>query len=154
MKIKSVVKEPIRFSTISEGVVFRYDNNGLWNEMILLKIPPNTAEGGEEANSVDLVNGTLFFIEDTDIITPYYDAELILDSNDDSEESNEKVSDICYDEIFDVIHELSDIRAQYNLFDREGKRKYHACSLAIRALRSMAGVGDETDTQPTRKCSV
>lgn len=43
------------------------------------------------------------------------------------------------DEIWNAIHNLSDIRAQYNLFDEKEKQKYHACSLAIKALRKMIG---------------
>lgn len=43
------------------------------------------------------------------------------------------------EEVWDVIHELSDIRAQYSIFDEEEYRKHHACSLAIRALRELIG---------------
>jgi hypothetical protein len=42
-------------------------------------------------------------------------------------------------EVCDAIHELSDIRAEYNLFDDEELPKYHACSLAIKALREVVG---------------
>ena len=42
-------------------------------------------------------------------------------------------------EVWDAIHELSDIRAGYNLFDDEELPKYHACSLAIKALREVVG---------------
>jgi hypothetical protein len=38
-------------------------------------------------------------------------------------------------EVWDAIHELSDIRAEYNLFDDKEIGKYYACSLAIKALR-------------------
>ena len=41
------------------------------------------------------------------------------------------------EEVWDAIHELSDIRAKYNLFDAEERPKYHACSLAIKALREV-----------------
>jgi hypothetical protein len=41
------------------------------------------------------------------------------------------------EEVWDAIHELSDIRARYNLFDTEERPKYHACSLAIKALREV-----------------
>lgn len=34
-----------------------------------------------------------------------------------------------------AIHELSDIRAQYSVFDPEERLKYNACSLGIDALR-------------------
>ena len=43
------------------------------------------------------------------------------------------------EEVWDVIHELSDIRAKYNLFNEKQRPKYHACSLAIRALREVIG---------------
>lgn len=41
------------------------------------------------------------------------------------------------EEVWEAIHELSDIRAGYNLFDAEERPKYHACSLAIKALREV-----------------
>jgi hypothetical protein len=43
------------------------------------------------------------------------------------------------DEILDVIHELSDIRAQYSYwnFNEEERKKYFSCSVAIAALRSL-----------------
>ena len=41
------------------------------------------------------------------------------------------------EEVWNAIHELSDIRAGYNLFDDEELPKYHACSLAIKALRDV-----------------
>ena len=40
-------------------------------------------------------------------------------------------------QIWNAIHELSDIRAGYNIFDKKDMSKYEACSLGIRALRSM-----------------
>ncbi len=43
------------------------------------------------------------------------------------------------EEVWEAIHELSDIRAGYNLFDEEESGKYHACSLAIKALREVIG---------------
>lgn len=43
------------------------------------------------------------------------------------------------EEIWNVIHELSDIRAGYVLFDEEERSKYHACSIAIKALREVIG---------------
>ena len=43
------------------------------------------------------------------------------------------------EEVWNAIHELSDIRAGYNLFDDEEVGKYHACSLAIKALREVIG---------------
>ena len=43
------------------------------------------------------------------------------------------------EEVWDAIHELSDIRARYNLFDDEEAGKYHACSLGIKALREVIG---------------
>lgn len=49
------------------------------------------------------------------------------------------------DEIWSAIHELSDIRAQYSLFDEKEKQKYHACSLAIKALREMIGANNENN---------
>ena len=44
-------------------------------------------------------------------------------------------SDWNKEEVWNAIHELSDIRAGYNLFDDKELDKYHACSLAIKALR-------------------
>lgn len=41
------------------------------------------------------------------------------------------------EEVWEAIHELSDIRARYNLFNPKQKPKYHACSLAIKALREV-----------------
>lgn len=43
------------------------------------------------------------------------------------------------EEVWDAIWTLSDLRAQYNLFDKKGREKYHACSLAIKALREVIG---------------
>ena len=40
-------------------------------------------------------------------------------------------------EVWDAICELSDIRAGYSLFDDKEAGKYHACSLAIKALREV-----------------
>lgn len=40
-------------------------------------------------------------------------------------------------EIWNLIHQLSDIRARYSLFDESEKQKYHACSIAIDALREI-----------------
>ena len=41
------------------------------------------------------------------------------------------------DEAWDAIHELSDMKAKYDVFDKEEREKYHACSLAIKALREV-----------------
>ena len=43
------------------------------------------------------------------------------------------------EEVWDAIHELSDIRAQHSVFDSKGRAKYHALSLAIKALREVIG---------------
>ena len=43
------------------------------------------------------------------------------------------------EEVWEAIRELSDIRAAYSLFDDEGRDKYHACSLGIKALREVIG---------------
>lgn len=43
------------------------------------------------------------------------------------------------EEVWDAIYELSDIRAGYSVFDKEEQKKYHACSLAIKALRELIG---------------
>ena len=43
------------------------------------------------------------------------------------------------EEVWDAIWILSDLRAQYNVFDKKGREKYHACSLAIKALREVIG---------------
>lgn len=42
-------------------------------------------------------------------------------------------------EVWAAIHELSDIRANYNLFDEKEQSKYRACSLGIKALRAVIG---------------
>lgn len=41
------------------------------------------------------------------------------------------------EEVWNAIHELSDIRAGFDLFDDKDISKYHACSLAIKALREI-----------------
>lgn len=41
------------------------------------------------------------------------------------------------EQIWNAIHELSDIRAWYNLFDEKDLNKYGACCTAIWALRKM-----------------
>ena len=43
------------------------------------------------------------------------------------------------EEVWRAIRELSDIRAGYNLFDAQEVHKYHALSLAIKALRKIIG---------------
>ena len=43
------------------------------------------------------------------------------------------------EEAWKAIYELSDIRGRYNLFSKKQGPKYHACSLAIRALREVIG---------------
>mgnify|MGYP003299088765 CR=1 FL=1 len=50
-----------------------------------------------------------------------------------------KTNALDKEEVWDAIHELSDIRAQYSVFDSEERVKYHACSLAIKALRGVIG---------------
>lgn len=60
-----------------------------------------------------------------------------------------EANDKCFElkeEVWNVIHELSDIRAQYNLFDEEETAKYHACSYGIKALRKSIGL-DEGRTE-------
>ena len=42
-------------------------------------------------------------------------------------------------EVWEAIHELSDIKAGYDLFDEKERPKYHACCLAIKALREAIG---------------
>lgn len=42
-------------------------------------------------------------------------------------------------EVWEAIWALSDLRAQYSLFDKKGREKYHALSLAIKALREVIG---------------
>ena len=41
------------------------------------------------------------------------------------------------EEVWNAIHELSDIRAGYNLLDNKEWPKYYACSLAIKALKAV-----------------
>lgn len=40
-------------------------------------------------------------------------------------------------QIWHAIHELSDIRAKYNISNEKDLLKYEACSLGIQALRKM-----------------
>ena len=54
-------------------------------------------------------------------------------------ESESEVEDWNEDEVWETIHELSDIRAKYNLFDVNECGKHHACCLAIKALRKVIG---------------
>lgn len=42
-----------------------------------------------------------------------------------------------HDEVWNAIHELSDIRAAYNVFDMEERKKYHALSMGIEALKAV-----------------
>ena len=44
-----------------------------------------------------------------------------------------------HNEVWNAIHELSDIRAAYNVFDMEERKKYHALSMGIEALRMAIG---------------
>lgn len=41
------------------------------------------------------------------------------------------------EEVWNTIHELSDIRAAYNVFDVEERKKYRALSMAIEALKAV-----------------
>lgn len=41
--------------------------------------------------------------------------------------------------VWNIIHELSDIRAGFSIFDKEKCKKYHAFSLVIKALREIIG---------------
>ena len=43
------------------------------------------------------------------------------------------------EEVWDAIRKLSDVRAQYSIFDKYECVQYHACSLAIKALREVIG---------------
>lgn len=47
------------------------------------------------------------------------------------------MKDFSEKEIWHAIHELSDIRAGYNIFNEKDVSKYEACSLGIQALKSM-----------------
>lgn len=40
-----------------------------------------------------------------------------------------------HNKVWNAIHELSDIRAAYNVFDMEDRKKYRALSMGIEALR-------------------
>lgn len=43
-------------------------------------------------------------------------------------------------EIWETIYTLSEIRSQYDIFNSTAEQKrYHACSVAIKALRHMLG---------------
>ena len=54
------------------------------------------------------------------------------------ETRNKRVEEIWdREEVWNAIHELSDIRAGYNCFDDKENGKYHTCSLAIKALREV-----------------
>ncbi len=50
---------------------------------------------------------------------------------------NRLLDDINEDKIWDIIHQISDVRGSYSCFD--GTDKYHNCSLAIQALRAVMG---------------
>lgn len=52
-------------------------------------------------------------------------------------------------EVWEAVQEISDIRGRYNLFSPKERPKYHACSLAIRALRDVIGEPVETDGNMT-----
>lgn len=41
--------------------------------------------------------------------------------------------------VWEAIHQLSDIRSGYSVFDENEVIKYRACSLGIKALREMIG---------------
>lgn len=41
------------------------------------------------------------------------------------------------DEVWNAIHELSDIRAAYSVFDPNESKKYHALSMGIKALKAV-----------------
>lgn len=43
------------------------------------------------------------------------------------------------EEVWDAISVISSIRAKCSVFKREQRSKYHACSMAIRALREVIG---------------
>lgn len=43
------------------------------------------------------------------------------------------------EEVWNAIHELSDIRAAYNVFDMEERKKYRALSMGIEALKVVIG---------------
>ena len=45
------------------------------------------------------------------------------------------------EEVWEAIREISDIKAQYDLFDPEQRPKHHVCNLAIKALREVIGDG-------------
>ena len=42
------------------------------------------------------------------------------------------------EEVWDAISVISSIRAKCSVFKREQRSKYHACSMAIRALREVS----------------
>lgn len=48
-------------------------------------------------------------------------------------------------ELWEIISELSDIRAGYSIFDAEEHPKYRACRIAIDAIRTIMGVDKESD---------
>jgi hypothetical protein len=52
---------------------------------------------------------------------------------------DKKMEDWDKEEVWDAIWTLSNLRAQYSVFDKKGREKYHACSLAIKALREVIG---------------
>lgn len=41
------------------------------------------------------------------------------------------------EEVWNAIHTLSDMRAEFNCFDENDVRKYEACSMGIDALRML-----------------
>ena len=43
------------------------------------------------------------------------------------------------EEVWEAIHKLSDVRAGFSVFAKEERSVYHACSLAIKALKEVIG---------------
>lgn len=73
---------------------------------------------------------------------PEFLAQQALDSEVDKEQGSETECDVDdsgeSEDIQDIIAELSEIRAGYNLFSYEERAKYHALTVAINKLREEA----------------
>lgn len=41
------------------------------------------------------------------------------------------------EEVWDAIHKISEVRAGYSVFAQQERSVYHACSLAIKALKEV-----------------
>lgn len=82
---------PTRFRDVELGEVFSYDNNGFFPISYYMKI-----QEVRNYNAVNLDTGTLFIMEDTDIVEIYPDAAIYMhpiETDDEEEDSVEFYDD-------------------------------------------------------------